>query len=78
MSRPIEDIATEALALSPEDKARLAEQLLASLEGPDRAEIDHAWAQEAERRIDALDRGEERTSPAEEVLQKIQARLEGS
>ena len=70
-----DQITAAALALAPEEKAKLAEQLLGSLDGPDQKEIDAAWAEEAERRIDALDRGEERTVPAEEALRTARARL---
>jgi putative addiction module component (TIGR02574 family) len=70
-----ESITAAALALTPEEKAKLAEQLLDSLDRPDQAEIDTAWAEEAERRIDRLDRGEERTVPADQALRDARARL---
>lgn len=37
--------------LPPEDRARLAEELLASLEGSPSAEVDAAWNVEIQRRI---------------------------
>lgn len=58
----------DALELTPTDRAELVEQILASFEFPARKEIDAAWAQEAESRIDAYERGEIGTTPAEEVL----------
>ena len=70
-----DQITAAALALPPEAKARLAEQLLASLDAQDQGVIDAAWADEAERRIDALDRGDERTVPADEALRTAKARL---
>lgn len=41
-----------AMKLTPEETARLAEELLASLDAPNQAGIDAAWGEEAERRID--------------------------
>lgn len=45
--------------LPPAEKAELFDQLLLSLEKPD-AEIDRLWANEAESRIDAYERGQVR------------------
>ena len=69
-------ITAAALALAPAAKVKLAEQLLESLNSPDQAEVDAAWADELERRIEALDRGEERTIPAEQALREARARLQ--
>jgi putative addiction module component (TIGR02574 family) len=68
-------ITAAALALSPEAKAKLAEQLLESFDPPAQTEIDAAWAEEAERRIDAFDRGEDRTIAADQALRDARARL---
>ncbi len=68
------DIRDAAMKLTPEEKARLAEELLASLDVPDQAEIDAAHAEEAERRIDALDSGKTQSVPADEVFRDLEAR----
>jgi putative addiction module component (TIGR02574 family) len=68
-------ITAAALSLTPEEKAKLAEDLLRSLDPPDQADIEDAWAEEIERRIDALDRGEEDTIPVEQFLSEARARL---
>jgi putative addiction module component (TIGR02574 family) len=70
-----DSIIAAALALEPETKVKLAEQLLESLDPPDQVEIDAAWAQEAERRIEALECGEERTVPADHALRQSRERL---
>lgn len=62
----VEDIEAAALQLPADKRAQLAERLLASLEKDD--EILAAWVEEAERRADALERGEEETRPALAVL----------
>lgn len=48
----------EALRLPAEERAALAELLWESLEGDDASARQRLWAQEAEDRIDAVDRGE--------------------
>ena len=62
------------MRMSAPEKARLAEELLASLDAPDQAEIDAAWGDEAERRIDALDSGATKTIPAPDVFRDLQDR----
>jgi putative addiction module component (TIGR02574 family) len=64
-------ILREALDLPPTDRAELVEQILASFEFPARQDIDAAWAQESEERIDAYERGEISSSPANEVFKDI-------
>jgi len=71
MTPQSERVLREALALAPTDRAELVEQILASFEFPARKDIDAAWAREAEARIDAYERGEVKTSPAEEVFREI-------
>jgi putative addiction module component (TIGR02574 family) len=68
------DIRDAAMKLSPEEKARLAEELLASLDAPDQAEIDGACGEEAERRIDSLDAGKTKAIPADDVFRDLEAR----
>lgn len=46
-----------ALSLPPDDRAQLADQLLASLGGENQEEIDAAWAEEAERRMKEIREG---------------------
>ena len=64
-------ILREALDLPPVDRAELVEEILASFEFPARGEIDAAWAQEVEDRIDAYERGELGSLPASEVFKEI-------
>jgi putative addiction module component (TIGR02574 family) len=71
MTPQSQQILDEALGLPPVDRAELVEQILASFEFPARQDIDAAWAQEAEDRIDAYERGEIGSSPAREVFKEI-------
>jgi putative addiction module component (TIGR02574 family) len=58
MTKTQEQIAQQALALPADVRAELAEKLWASLEGAEQAEIDKAWAEEADRRMKAIEAGE--------------------
>lgn len=50
-----------ALALPAEARAKLADQLLESLDGPDQKRIDALWAEEAERRLREIEEGKVET-----------------
>lgn len=62
-------IAEEAEQLPVADRVKLVEHLLASLDRPDR-DIDRAWGEESERRLDAYLRGETTARDARDVLAK--------
>jgi putative addiction module component (TIGR02574 family) len=66
-----EEVLTQAMALSPDDRALLADRLLNSLDSPRRKEIDLLWADEAERRVQQIRNGEVKPIPGEEVFKKI-------
>jgi len=68
-------IEQEALNLSPEDRAKLAQKLLLSLESLSEEQIRESWLIEAERRAREIDRGEIQPIPAEEVRRKARALL---
>lgn len=72
MSRHGEQILTEALALPPMERAEMVEKLLSSFDFATRTEIDALWAQEAENRIDAYERGEISAISAKKVFEKIE------
>jgi len=64
-------ILNEALKLPPVDKASIIDQLMASFDITERQRIDKAWAEEAERRIDAYDAGKISARPVEDVMRDI-------
>jgi putative addiction module component (TIGR02574 family) len=68
MSVTIEELVQQARQLPPEERARLADILLESLQEVPSAEIEAAWDREIEARIAAYERGESKTYPAEEVF----------
>jgi putative addiction module component (TIGR02574 family) len=67
MSASLKQIEDQAQALTPEERAKLAESMLESLHSP-LAEIEAAWTEEIEQRVAAFDRGEIPAYPAEDVF----------
>jgi putative addiction module component (TIGR02574 family) len=74
MPDTVADLVQRGKALSLEDRERLVDQLLESLNEPAAAELDAAWDAEIERRLAEYDRGEVQAIDAEEVFAKA-ARL---
>jgi putative addiction module component (TIGR02574 family) len=72
MSANSELILVQALALPPEDRAEIAERLLASFQAPPDPLLDELWALEAEDRLDAYNRSELGAVTAEEVFARIE------
>ena len=70
----IQEIEAEILKLPSQERARLAEVLIASLDDED--EIARAWAEEAERRYEELRSGVAEGIPAEEVFARVRSRLQ--
>ncbi|HZS47547.1 MAG TPA: addiction module protein [Blastocatellia bacterium] len=70
MTETASQILAQALTLSSEERAELADRLLESIHkiDPHLAEL---WVQEAEDRMAAFDRGEMETVSLEEVFDKI-------
>ena len=67
MPTSLKQIEKQARALTAEDRAKLAESLLESLQSPI-SDIEKAWAEEIEQRIASFDRGEIFAYPAEDVF----------
>ena len=61
------------LALPREERARLAQRLIESLD--DDPKVEEAWRIEIQRRLDSIDRGEVEMIPAEQVLAEARRRL---
>ena len=71
----LKDIENEALHLSEEERAELAQKLLISLDAPSENEISADWLLEAQRRAKELDEGIVQPIPSDEVRRKAQALL---
>lgn len=61
----------EALSLPSDERASLVEKLISSLNLPVQEKIDQLWAEEAERRISQIEKGDKRLIPGNEVFAKI-------
>jgi hypothetical protein len=70
----VDELKAEILRLSPEARADLARELLASLEGLSEVEVEKLWLDEAIRRDEELDSSTARAYPADEVLNRARAR----
>jgi putative addiction module component (TIGR02574 family) len=67
-----EQILQQALALPPEERAQLLEQLLATFDGPTNPVVDELWVAEAHDRLDAYDRGEIKAASVEELFKEFE------
>ena len=69
MKTLVEELSQKARTLSPEDRARLAEDLLASLEdgSESAAEVEAAWEHEIRQRVEEVKCGTAKLVPAEDV-----------
>ena len=68
MTFSLKEIEKQARALAAEERAKLAESLLESLQGPPLSDIEIAWAREIEERVAAFDRGETPAYAAEDIF----------
>lgn len=73
METQLTELAERSKAPSAEDRSRLVDMLLESLDQAPLAEVEAAWDAEAERRLAAYDRGEIRAIDGELVLAKAHA-----
>lgn len=71
----LKQIEEEILHLSEEERAKLAQKLLLSLEAPSEDEIAEDWLTEAQRRARELDKGVIQPISADEVRRKARALL---
>ena len=73
MTARAEQVLSEALNLPPSERAQLAERLFSSLDVSQK-ELERLWAQEADSRIDAYDRGDIKAVSANDVFKNISHR----
>jgi putative addiction module component (TIGR02574 family) len=73
LSPPLEK---QVLSLPADERLSLIEKLIASLNLPLQAEIDALWATEAEKRIKALDEGQVKAIPGEQVFAELRTKYQ--
>ena len=71
MPSDLEAIEAEALMLSPEVRAQLADRLIASLF--EKKEVEEAWAAEVERRLGEIEAGRSKLIPAADSIARARA-----
>ncbi len=69
----LKEIVASALGLSADERAALAEKLLASLDELDEEEAERLWAKEAERRLEEFRAGRARAAKSEDVAKRAAA-----
>jgi putative addiction module component (TIGR02574 family) len=75
MPDPVAELSQRALTLAPQDRARLAEELLASLGADLEPEVDAAWDVELKKRIAEVESGTVKLLPADEVFERVRRSL---
>ena len=75
MSTTLEMLEAEALKLSPSDRSRLAERLVASLDEDE--EMEAAWDALADARETTINATSAKALPFEDVISRLEARFPG-
>ncbi len=73
MPNSLHSVEAAALELGQEERAQLAQSLLASL--PRDSEVEAAWDEEIKRRVAELEAGLIETNPAEDVFAEARSHL---
>ena len=71
-------VIAEALKLPRDERAAVANRLIASLDEPGDDGVEAAWLAEAERRLEEVERGGASLEPWEAVRARIAGRLRGT
>lgn len=77
MTRAARDLLEKALKLDVSERADLAAELLASLDGEPEEQVEAAWAAEIQRRIGRIEAGTEKLLPWEDVQKQIDKKILG-
>jgi hypothetical protein len=71
----IKKIEADIKKLDLRDRAALAKWIVESLDDLSESEVAALWAEEAERRLDEMERGQVKEIPAKEVLRRARASI---
>ena len=77
VTKAAENLLHEAMKLDVAERAELAAELLASLDGEPEEDVEAAWAAEIQRRIDRIEAGTEKLIPWEDVRRRIEKEILG-
>jgi putative addiction module component (TIGR02574 family) len=73
--KKVDEITTEIMELSMEERARLAELLIVSLDAPSDEENLALWVTEAERRLAELRTGSKRAVSLDEAVGRVRSAI---
>ena len=76
MAQIPESVLNAAIALSPETRAALAEELWLSVDEKGRKQIEAAWSDEIDRRVTQLESGDAELIPGEQVMREARELLD--
>lgn len=76
MDSTVEELASQAISLNPEDRACLADLLLASLPDDSEADVVAAWDEEIRLRVAEVEDGTVELIPAEQVHAELRMLLQ--
>ena len=71
MTQKSQVVLEEALKLTTNERAEVAEQLIASLDEASDTDVEQAWQEEVQRRLQQIERGEVKTIPWEVVQRQL-------
>jgi len=77
MSERFDEIVARAMSLPQEQRVRLAEELIASLDGEIEADVEELWLAEAEKRLNDFRSGKTPGIPADEAFARARQALRG-
>jgi len=77
MNAQSQELLHSALALPEAERAEIAATLIRSLDTETDEDVDAAWSSEIQRRLEAIERGEVRLIPWDDVMQELHARKHG-
>ena len=77
MTKGTKAVLAKALRLESNERAEVAAELLASLDGPTDADAEAAWATEIERRVAAIEAGTVTLESWEDVRRRIEEEILG-
>ena len=77
MTKAAKAVLADALRLGEHERAELAAEVLASLDGPGDPDAEAAWEAEIDRRIKAIDAGAMELEPWDAVRRRIEKEILG-
>ncbi len=72
MTYQTQQVLKKALCLPPIERAELVEKVFDSFNGYQKNSVDHCWARNTKKRIDAFEKGKLKAVSVKKVLHKIE------